>query len=101
MNDQYGDEVPDDLVVLDVQPDRLTKKQIKAVDDLTWYVPSSVKHPGYEDLILVSCVVLGNSIGPSDLYYTDPKDAGLPVIRAVNKIDRPLHRWSDKKFYNA
>lgn len=99
MLDQYESPVPDDLVALDMNPADLMEEDLKAVDGLDWYQPDRDEHPDGSHLILVSQAKL-SEIGTEG---SDLADCGMDEpLRAVEKIDAVLHRWSEQDgFYHA
>jgi hypothetical protein len=100
MDDQYGNPVPDDLVMLDLAVDELNDAQLAAVDRLDWYQPLS--NP--------STIVVGGSAleeamrksGFGQIGTTDPEEYECKVRLGVQYIAASLHRWSDEDgFYHA
>lgn len=93
LKDQYGNDVPNDLVVLDdYLVTMLTKEQLDMVDKADWYEVEN------SDVILVSASAIDN------LSETDPLDVGIDLAKAesIMLIDRPLHRYSSEDgFYHA
>lgn len=88
MKDQYGNDVPDDLVVIpDI--DLLSGDEIQVVDRADWY-----EHKG---VILVAAKAIDH------LSETDPQDAGIDKLPdTIDQIDQCLHRYSDVDgFYHA
>ena len=88
MVDQYGNQVPDDLVVLDfpVVPDPAIVRAVEAID---WY--ESEDNPR---IVLASWAAvetaLGGSLGAFD--PTECDDAGVDPSRGVTYVNRVLHR---------
>ena len=100
MNDQYGNSVPDDLVVLDFAPKELSSEELVKIDAIDWYRPDLDAHPGFKNMILVSyCMLAKCIVGTFD--GTDPQDCGLESISAVDYIESVLHRWGSDGFYHA
>jgi len=95
--DQYNEPVPDDLVVLDLDPSELTSAECEAIDDLDWYEPSDIK---WTHLLLVSREALGKCFeGPIDFCFLE--DIGFSEQPPVFKIANCFHRWDDIMFYSA
>jgi len=93
MKDNYGHDVPTDLVALTSGPDRFTDDELRAIVDATWY---EVIHSHGEDLAVsfseIGCIEalnpLENPLG----------DTPIEVLR-INDV---LKRWSDEEgFYSA
>jgi hypothetical protein len=100
MNDQFGSVVPDDLVVLDLDPQEMSNEELLKIDRIDWYRPDLDAHPGFGNLVLVSYKALAKCI--NGLFDgTDPKDCGLKSISAVEYIAGILHRWEPDYFYHA
>jgi hypothetical protein len=100
MTDQFDQPVPNDLVVLAIEPARLTEDELRKIDALDWYVPDPEHHQHCSNTILVSRSKLNDCIyGFFDHYLLE--DAGLKKLRGVNHIASVLHRWSDELFYHA
>jgi hypothetical protein len=95
MRDQYGDRVPNDLVVLDLEVKNLSKSELDRIDRIAWYEPVD-----NNKVVLVSEVALEKCIdGLFDA--TEPKDIGLKVGRVMG-IAHILHRWNEHDgFYHA
>lgn len=97
MKDQYNNEVPSDLVLLDSSwiGDFLKDTELWAINKLDWFKPSSLTK-----LIFVSASQLENCIeGLVD--FTGPEDCGLEKAEWL-KIDQVLHRWDvNDGFYHA
>lgn len=90
MRDQYGNEVPDDLVVLDLEPSELLSCELKKVGLADWYKVDGV--------ILVSYRAVDG------LTETDPVDAGIELNQSTEilYINQVLHRWNGSDgFYHA
>ena len=91
MKDQYGDDVPGDLVVLDNSEEH-NVYGLEAIDVADWYEAST--HRG---IILVSAKVTQTETDPSDVGI----DLAAPNLE-IYLIDRPLHRYSvEDGFYHA
>jgi hypothetical protein len=91
MKDQHDNEVPDDLVVLDVLPQELHEHDLRRVIKARWYQPE-----GRSDVILVSFAESGEN------FETDPLDCGVDLKGGVLYIADSLKRWSeDDGFYHA
>jgi hypothetical protein len=95
MKDQYGDNIPQDLTLLDLSPYHgLTKKEIENIDKLDWYCFEGNK----TNHIFVSAskleVVLDGLI---DTYGPDEFGRGEKLV----KIGSVLHRWGNEGFYWA
>ena len=100
MKDQYNKDVPDDLVVLDLKPSELAEAEIEKIDRINWYEPNRDVHPGFQNIILVSYAALSECLyGAID--GTEPSDVGIGILKAVDYIDRPLHRLEHNSFYHA
>ena len=86
--DQYGEQVPDDLVVLP-DPQMLGEDEIKKVMDAPWYEA--------EGILMASAKAIDG------LSEFDPKDAGIDLEETeVSAIDDPLKRYSKEDgFYHA
>ena len=84
--DQYDNNIPQDLILLEIEPGELTNKEIKQIDDLDWYCfegnktqdifVSKLKLEEIKDSILDDFVELGDYLFEGKLL----------------KIDRVLHR---------
>jgi len=91
--DQYGDEIPDDLVLMP----RITYEgevilsddNIEAIDTADWYEANG--------MLMVSAKAIDY------LSEDDPIDAGIDIAKAeVNYVAHALHRWSEEDgFYHA
>ena len=88
MKDQYGNEVPDDLVNLSCGPDRFNARELEIIDAARWY---DVTHARGKDL----AVSFEETQGLIDAPLGD-----TPIDTIL--IHRALHRWSDEYgFYYA
>jgi hypothetical protein len=91
MNDQYGNPIPDDLVVLSGEnPQEMTELGLTLVDAADWYE--------VDGILLVSA--------KSVQYFleTDPIDCGVRLTprSKVYAVDYCLHRWNEEDgFYHA
>ena len=97
MKDQYDQDIPGDLVVLDQKPAELSEAELCCIDRLEWYRPAN-----YPFLILVSYGALCQCIeGVFD--ETDPADCGVDgALGPIERIADCLHRWSaEDGFYHA
>jgi hypothetical protein len=102
MKDQYGQEVPGDLVVLPfgaapeddvIGFDPVDPEDVEIITAANWY-----EVEGREGLILASYEAIG---GLSEL---DPLDYGIPDLAGakINRIADPLKRYSwEDGFYHA
>ena len=100
MKDQYGEKVPNDLVVItDINPDDLTEKELKRVTKADWYIAGdgTRRFSGY--ILLASFKAIG------DLTEFDPLDAGIDLKDKgveILRVAAPLKRWSaEDGFYTA
>jgi hypothetical protein len=96
MKDQYGNAVPDDLVLLDCAVEQLDDAEIAAVDGLDWYeLNGSFWRP-----ILVGWSAFERALPGVDALGIDEYDIDLAL--GVSYIDAVLHRWNDEDgFYHA
>ena len=100
MDDQYGNPVPDDLVMLDLAVDELDDAQLAAVDRLDWYQPACNPRSIVVSGSALYDAMQGTGFGPIDT--TDPEEYGCQVRLGVQYIASSLHRWSDEDgFYHA
>lgn len=93
MLDQYANTVPDDLVVLDLDPKELSDKELRLVIKADWFEPRDHHH---RFLILVSAKAID--------YLTETLlvDVGLDEHAKLDRIASPLKRWSEEDgFYHA
>ena len=86
MIDQYGNLVPDDLVVLDADPSDLTARELCAINQIDWYeVGETVPEGDWNHLIVVSHEQLAQCIdGGFDACQL--KDVGINDIISAFKI---------------
>lgn len=91
MNDQCGNKVPDDLVlVFDID---FTPKEITLIDNADWY---EVNLFHYQGLLCVSAKAVDY------LFEDNPVEEFNSKIKNVNYIGRILHRYSvEDGFYHA
>ena len=94
MKDQYGNDVPDDLVLLPHHildgPDSTQKsRDIDIVLNARWYE--------------IDGVLLASSKEINGISEDDPSDAGLNITENSQAfcIDGPLKRYSGEQFYHA
>ena len=91
MNDQYGNKVPDDLVLvydMDFTPDEIT-----LIDSADWYVVNLFHN---ESLLCVSAKAVDY------LFDGSPVEEFNSKIKSVDYVDRILHRYSEEDgFYHA
>mgnify|MGYP000126621344 CR=1 FL=1 len=88
MKDQYGNDIPDDLVFLSCGPDRFNKDELEIIDNAQWYL---VQHAWGEDLAVSFAEVRG--------LIDEPLGDAPVAIKAVNRV---LHRYNDEDgFYYA
>lgn len=93
--DQFGDPVPDDLVLLP-EPDPLDEESIAGIDKADWYEEWYQDKPG---LLFVSWAQVSN-LG---LDYDNPEDSGSGSPAAEYFLVAPgLHRYSEEDgWYHA
>jgi hypothetical protein len=101
MKDQYGTEVPSDLVVLPfgaapgkdvIHFDALEPEEVEVISAAAWY-----EVEGQEGLILASAEFLGG-------FGSDPEDCGIGITpeTKINRIADVLKRYSwEDGFYHA
>jgi len=91
MNDQYGNKVPNDLVlVYDVD---FTPEEINLIDNADWYVVDLYHYPG---LLCVSADAIDY------LLDDDPVEEFNSEIKSVSYVGKILHRYSiEDGFYHA
>lgn len=91
MNDQYGNKIPDDLVLvydIDFTPD-----EIKLIDNADWYVVDLYHHKG---LLCVSAKAVNY------LLEDSPVDVFNSRIKTVEYVGMVLHRYNEYDgFYHA
>ena len=89
MRDQYDNELPSDLVVLDLDPSNLIRDEREKIVNARWYEADGV------------LLVPFNEIG--GLTETDPLDAGVDITRTqVFYVDDHLKRYNPEDgFYHA
>ena len=88
MKDQYGNEVPNDLVNLSCGPDRFNAEELEIIDAARWY---GITHAWGEDLAVSFEEVQGLVDAP---LGDTPIDAKY--------IDRVSHRWDEEcGFYHV
>lgn len=91
MNDQYGDKVPDDLVLIydiDFTPD-----EIMLIDNADWYEVNLYHHPG---LLCISAKAIDY------LFNDNPAKEFNSKIKTVNYVGKVLHRYNKQDgFYHA
>ena len=98
MDDQYGNPVPDDLVILNIDVRKLNVAQRNAIHDLDWYQAA-----GNKDIILVSrrALVAGMRETRFGSFETlSPDEYGCDVKSGVIHINRTLHRWSPENGFS-
>jgi len=94
MKDQYGDNIPQDLTLLDLHPSTASEKEIENIDKLDWYCFAGNK----TNHIFVSASKLEVALDELvDTYGPDEfgRDENLVKIGSV------LHRWGNEGFYWA
>ena len=103
MHDQYGNHVPDDLVLLDLGPAELeTDENIATIDRADWY--EFAHYPGDIYVSWSQVGALGNAPAFDRYLGVRPESFGIGTDDDVQvmHIDHALHRWSDKDgFYHA
>jgi len=88
MKDQYGNDVPKDLVNLSCGPDRFDADELAIIDDACWY---EVTHAWGQDLAVSYTEVEG---------LIDEPLGDTPI--SVQLIGRVLHRYNNEDgFYHA
>jgi hypothetical protein len=89
MTDQYGEQVPDDLVVLDIDPSDLIREEREKIVNARWYEARNI--------LLVSLSEIGG------LTETDPADAGIELDKdEIFYVDDILKRYNPiDGFYHA
>jgi len=88
MKDQYGNDVPDDLVSLSCGPDRFDVDKLAIIDDARWY---EVAYAWGQDLAVSYTEVNG---------LIDEPLEDTPI--SVQLIGRVLHRYNNEDgFYHA
>lgn len=101
MRDQYGQPIPDDLVVLPfgfepgetvIRGDQVEPEDVEVIARANWY-----EVEGQEGLILASYLAI------QGLSEVNPLDCGLTLAGAqINRIADPLKRYSlEDGFYHA
>ena len=91
MNDQYGNKVPDDLVLIDDID--FTPEEIILIDNVDWY---EVDLYHYQGLLCVSAKAIDY------LFEIDPVDEFNSEIKSVNYVSKVLRRYSEQDgFYHA
>lgn len=90
-HDQYGNEIPEELVVLDNDISRYTDDEIQQIVQARWY-ETEKRH----------CILIPQSEAP-DWIETRPIDAEVDMkVDALYFIDDVLKRWSEEDgFYHA
>ena len=92
--DQYGDPIPDDLVVLDREPEEFSEGELAAIDGLQWYEPRKSGH-----CVLVSWRAFSAVVGGTEL--ASPEDCDVDPEMGFDLINAPLHRYEEGRFYHA
>jgi len=93
MKDNYGHDVPTDLVALTCGPDRFTDDELRAIVDATWY---EVIHSHGKDL-----AVSFSEVGWIEALNPLENPLGDTPIEVL-WINDVLKRWSDEDgFYSA
>ncbi len=87
MKDQYGNDIPDDLVALTCSPDRFTEEELAIIDKARWYL---VQHAWGQDLAVSFAEVEG---------LIDEPLGDVPI--SVQLIPPILHRYDEDSFYYA
>ena len=92
--DQYGNPVPDDLVLLPTSSEFikiLTEEEIKKIDDADWYE--------IEGMLFVP----NSQVGDIVMSDAGPEEFDIDLVaEEVNYINPPLHRFSEEDgFYHA
>jgi len=94
LEDQYGDPVPDDLVVPWGAGEDFNDEEVNKTNSARWYAAE-----GFGNIILVSYGEVGG------LFETDPIDVGIDLSdpgTQINRIDDVLKRWNPEDgFYHA
>lgn len=97
MKDQYGNDVPGDLVVLELDVNLLSEEELNLVGKVRWY-----EVEGHEGTVLISFAEING------LTETDPIDVDINLLdiifqgKTVHRIDDCLKRMNGTDgFYHA
>jgi len=84
MKDQFGNQVPDDLVLVDIDLRKLTTaRQRDAWDGMIWYCPKA--DPGVALVSQSAFKAAMNSAGVTDYSLRVPRFSGIDIYRGVRQ----------------